>query len=861
MSQVLRVTWYRLGTTFARRRSGYVALVVLIGLIGGTAMASLEAGRRTQSSYPTFMASTGPSDLTLSVGSTGTAPVSFNPGSVAMIAHLPDVKRVAALITPAMVPLRANGTPDLSGASGGNAVQALGSDDGMWTSLDRVTLIKGRMADPDKADEAVMTPAAVSQGGAHIGQVLYMGYFTAAQIASKGFGTPKVAPVLKLDIRLVGIVVLNRQVVEDDVDSTSGFVIFTPALVRAVTAVSPGGQVTLAPGAPTLYGLQLEHGNRDVARVESEVVNASRPGSAFVFNATSRVVAQVELALKPESVAFGAFGVIAALVALLVGVQAISRQLRWDDEERRVLRELGAGPAVAGTDGLIGVLGAIVVGALLAGAVAVALSPLAPLGPVRPVYPDRGIAFDWTVLGTGVAVLVGVLGAAAVELAFLRAPHRTARRPGLGLGAARPSGLARRAQAAGLPVAGVVGLRFALEPGQGRTSVPVRSALVGSVLAVAVVVSALTFAASLSTLVSHPPLYGWNWDYMFDTTNDVPPQSLRALDHDPDVAAWSGADLVPFQIDGQFVPTLVASPRARVAPPVLSGHGLDANNEILVGSATLAELHKHVGDTVYLSEGTPKSAPFYVRATPLVVVGTATFPAIGYSSIIASQPSMGIGALVPSGVEPPAWQRAETGSDPILNGPQYVFVRLAKGVSAKSGLANLNVISAAANQAINNDQQAAGDDGVSVLGVLRPAQIVNYRTIGATPLVLAIGLAAGAVLALGLTLTASVRRRRRDLALLKALGFTQRQLSAAIAWQATVAALIGVVVGTPLGIIIGRQLWILFAHNLDAVPDPTAPALSVSLVVIGALVFANVVAALPGRAAGHTPTGLVLRAE
>ena len=42
-------------------------------------MASVEVGRRTQSSYPTFMASTGPSDLTLSVGSTGQAPVTFSP--------------------------------------------------------------------------------------------------------------------------------------------------------------------------------------------------------------------------------------------------------------------------------------------------------------------------------------------------------------------------------------------------------------------------------------------------------------------------------------------------------------------------------------------------------------------------------------------------------------------------------------------------------------------------------------------------------------------------------------------------------------------------------------------------------------
>jgi ABC-type antimicrobial peptide transport system permease subunit len=155
----------------------------------------------------------------------------------------------------------------------------------------------------------------------------------------------------------------------------------------------------------------------------------------------------------------------------------------------------------------------------------------------------------------------------------------------------------------------------------------------------------------------------------------------------------------------------------------------------------------------------------------------------------------------------------------------------------------------------------AQDNNVVVRGVQRPAQIVNYRTIGSTPVVLAIALAAGAVGALGLTLAASVRRRRRDLALLKALGFTQRQLAAAVARQATVAATIGVVVGIPLGALMGRQLWILFADNLNAVPDPTVPVLSVVLVAVGAFVFANLVAALPGRGAARTPTALLLRTE
>ena len=62
---------------------------------------------------------------------------------------------------------------------------------------------------------------------------------------------------------------------------------------------------------------------------------------------------------------------------------------------------------------------------------------------------------------------------------------------------------------------------MALEPGEGRSAVPVRSALLGSVLAVAVVVTTLTFGNSLQTLVSNPALYGWNWTY-------VPTPSERA---------------------------------------------------------------------------------------------------------------------------------------------------------------------------------------------------------------------------------------------------------------------------------------------------------------------------------------------
>ena len=412
----------------------------------------------------------------------------------------------------------------------------------------------------------------------------------------------------------------------------------------------------------------------------------------------------------------------------------------------------------------------------------------------------------------------------------------------------------------GMSVAGVVGVNFALESGRGRTAVPVRSILVGTVLAVAMVVATLTFASGLSTLVSHPALYGWNWSYALNPSNNVPLSTLTMLKDDPDVAAYSGLDYTDAEINGQTFPILLTKARAKVSAPILSGHGLESNDQIVLGAATMALLHDHLGDTVVFSYGSASDAPIYVPPTKLVIVGTATLPAIGYSSYVAEHTSMGDGAIIPLGVLPPAMVKSMKTPDPNLNGPEFVLVRLRERVSAAAGRANLQRIATAANKTFASDPKAAGY-GVSVLGVVRPAQIVNYRSIGSTPIVLAGTLAVGAMGALGWTLNASVRRRRRDLALLRTLGFTKRQLTTAIAWQATVDAVVGIIIGIPLGIFMGRELWTLFARTIDAVPDATVPILSVLFVGLGTLVFTNLVAVLPGLSAARTPSALVLRAE
>jgi len=180
-------------------------------------------------------------------------------------------------------------------------------------------------------------------------------------------------------------------------------------------------------------------------------------------------------------------------------------------------------------------------------------------------------------------------------------------------------------------------------------------------------------------------------------------------------------------------------------------------------------------------------------------------------------------------------------------------VRLKPGVDQRTALRSLQHIAAALSTPANYGNQ--------VYGVQRPAEIVNYRSMGATPLILGLGLTLGAVAALGLTLVASVRRRRRSMAMLRTLGFTGRQLGASVAWQSSVAVVIGLVVGVPLGIVVGRFLWDLFATNIYVVPRPTVPALAIVAIALGALVLGNLVATLPGRIAAHTPAALLLRTE
>ena len=288
-----------------------------------------------------------------------------------------------------------------------------------------------------------------------------------------------------------------------------------------------------------------------------------------VYN-TAAIEAEAQGAIRPEAIALGVFGLIAGLAALIIGAQSVSRQIRTAADDTDILRALGAGPAATAADGTLGVLAAVVAGALTAGAVTVGLSPFSLFGPVRQAEPGRGVYVDWTVLGLGMIGLVVVLGAITAVSGYRQAPHRAAARA---QPAGRGSALVRVGLGGGLGASGVAGLRFALEPGRGRTAVPVRSVLTGAVLAVIVVSVTLTFGASLSYLISRPALYGWDFSYALYSTDGWGPfpaaQTAPLLHRDKQIAATTGVYFLTVQINGQTVPAILSPARPAIGPRIL----------------------------------------------------------------------------------------------------------------------------------------------------------------------------------------------------------------------------------------------------------------------------------------------------
>lgn len=132
------------------RWGGLLAIVLLIGLVGGVAMGAVAGARRTQSSFPAFLASTHPSDLVVLHNDSANDSNQSDPAFLRTLAALPQVKRVESTTAPSEQVLGANGTPaqDATDRLFNSSAQVLADVNGEFYDQDRPTVIAGRLANP-----------------------------------------------------------------------------------------------------------------------------------------------------------------------------------------------------------------------------------------------------------------------------------------------------------------------------------------------------------------------------------------------------------------------------------------------------------------------------------------------------------------------------------------------------------------------------------------------------------------------------------------------------------------------------------------------------------------------------------------
>jgi hypothetical protein len=821
------------------RNSWRAALTVALigGLLGAVALGALAGARRTASAYSRYLASINASDVFVNVpGRLPGLPV-MRP--ITLISSLPGIVSHAAYIG-------LNGLPVIHGRIDHSFLtnSLNGSLDGEYFGQDRMTVLAGKLPSPGSTSEIVLTPAVARVFGTGVGG--------SVDYAFRALN-PQGQPVGKQFIRSYRVAAIGEvpPALVDQSDEAQG-AILPPGATRQV----------LAEYFYAWIGLRLERGTagipalqKDLAglaqRIQRRENHGTHQGGYSLFFSVNRsdvIHNQVQQAIRPQAIALTVFGVVAALAMLVLVGQGLAGMISRSAPDVSVMRALGAtrvhAALAAGLPGVTAILG----GSLIAVAGAVVLSPMAPVGPVRQLDPSRGIHADWLILGAGAAFLAVLL------LGLLTGLSVRSVRPGKSGPAGRPSPIATAAAAAGLPASVVVGTRNALEPGSGLRTVPVRSTLLGSIAAVAAVVMAVIFGTSLTGLISHPARYGWNWDVVIQAEGGygsfTPGVMNRLIHGQPAVAGWSEFAFAQLPVDGRFIPVLgIRRQLGSVQPPTTSGRPITGNDQIALGAVTLHQLGKHIGDSVRVGTGS--------SARTLTIVGTVTLPSFGLAT--ADHVSLGRGAMLSEAAllaaERTGGGQPRSAAQAVLNLPSAVAIDLAHDAAEAQRAQLVHRIIAA-----NPDQTPGGTYELS-LNHARAAAILNTSQMGSQPLTLALGLAAAAVLSLALTVLASVRRRRRELALLKTLGMTRGQVRAIVAWQTTLTLVIAIIVGTPLGIAAGRWAWRGFSGSLGVVPATVVPVLLLAAGATALILAGNLLASVPAAVAARTAPAAALRAE
>jgi FtsX-like permease family len=799
----VRAVWLCVRAGLRQDWRGLALLTLITAVMGAVVLAALAGARRTDTAVAQFLQYAGPTQ----------GYVSADLATMDKIAALPGVAYAEVGDRLLAGPVSADGRP-----ASPDQVSTLALLD--RPPQMRGIILAGRWASQSRADEAVLDESAAQELDAHVGSVLELRGYRPSQMQQVLNGSTVPPQVVLGGVRVTGIIRIPTDLTENftadaDVIYAGQGDVFTTAAFYQKYGASVANFLGLS--------FQLKQGAADLPAFEAQVKRIAG-GNAQVElgaddNATAGAFAQRGTTL--EALALLVFAIIVALALLVVVGQSLARQAYAAVGDFPALRSLGATPrqltAVTLAPGAL----VAVAGMALAIPLAYLLSWFTPIGLARRAEISPGFAFDAAAMLGGAAVLALLLAGRAA----LAAPR--AARTGVRTVAERPGArVAGRLAARGLSPAAVSGIQLAFDPGRGRSAVPVRAAIVGMAAALAAVLAALVFGSSVSRVIGDPALAGWDWDVTVGNphSGDVSAQAVPRLRADTFVSGFTVTAMGGTQLDGRDDVTIVGlqTVTGRVVPPVLAGRLPDAPGEIALGGRELRALGKSVGDTVRASG---PHGPVPLRVTGEVVLSP---------EITNEQTELGTGAVM---------TMAGALAVSQLPMPRNVFLVSLRNPASPAAIAALR-------------QQFPG----TVLPAVPPPEVRDLSGVSGLPLILAFVLMLLACGIIAHTLLTSVRRRRRDLAILKTVGFVTNQVRATVAWQATALACAGLIVGVPLGLLAGRWAWILFAGQEAIVPAPVISPLTL-LAIPAVLLLANAIAAVPARNAARTQPAVILRAE
>ena len=837
----MATVWLALRADMRRKWRALVSLALLFGLAGGVVLTAAAGARRTDTAYPRLLSWANASQAQVNPGYP-------DPKYYAALTRLPQVAALASVNQYTLALPSSHGAPD-------SQVEVLSSPDGAFgVSVDRVKLLAGKMFSAASADEAVIDPQLAAMEHLRPGDTLRM-----LAIPANTPQGPDLKLAVPLDVLVTAVGVFDDQIVPVTATNSLPLILLSPGFTRTAAGLPPPTP-TATSRTSAFYlawaAVRLRPGVNPAAFIAvAKTLEKHYPqaeGSFTVFNNLSSQTAASERGIRPEAVALAVFAALAGLISLAVLGQLLARQLAMDAAEFPILRAFGMTRRSLLALSAARLALVTVAGAVLAVAIAVAASPLMPIGTARVAEPDPGVQADAAVLAIGFAVI------AAVPLALLARPTWRAVSHAMGplgvaepaAGRTRPSLLAAALTSAG-PVTSGVGVRMALEPGRGRTAVPVRSALAGTVVAVAALVAAAVFGATLAGLVGTPSRYGQNWDAELSTGFAAAPAPLgvKVISAVSGVTGYAQGDTGQVTIDGQLVPAIGLDPvRGGGYLTLLAGRAPAAPDEITLGAQTLRALHRTVGQTVRVAVDLATGIAGSATQRTMRIVGVAVFADFGLQAL--SDTDLGNGALVSPALL--SSYQPNTGCVQGVTCYDFWLLRYRPGTDT----------AAAANQLLAGTAAAGCPVGAcTVIGDQRPGDIKDYLAIRDTPLVLGLVLAVLAVGTLAHVLLTGVRRRRRDVAVLKTLGFTRSQVQGVVAWEATALAAAALLIGIPVGVIAGRWAWALFANAAGVATQATVQVPLVLLAIPVTLVLVNLIAVWPGWTAARLRPAQVLRTE